>query len=152
VIRRRLFDSYRFDSTSRNEGEDQLIVVHAIKAGCRLGYFDDIHLIYNIHDANSSNSSSSGPLTKQLRVLRLLAEGYEALQERVTLTASERRALQRRLAREYFWHIGYFLLWKNGRQPEALDFFRRGLRHWPWSYWMWKTYFWSQVRTICSPP
>jgi glycosyltransferase involved in cell wall biosynthesis len=145
VIRRGVFASYRFEAASRNEAEDQLIVVEALAADRRLGYFDDVHVIYHVHPDNSS-AAGPGSIEKQVRVFRAMAEGYETLRGRVVLSPMEKRSLDRRLSRAYFWGLGYVLLRQRGREAEALAFLRRGMGLWPSNPRYWKTYFLSWLR------
>lgn len=151
VIRRRVFEGNRFHASLRNEAEDQLFVIRTIKRGHRIGYLDDIHVQYHVHDANSSGSTTAVPdFARQRRLLEPLVQGFEDLWHEVALDASERRALRRRLLREHFWHLGYAVYCANAKYGEALASFRRGLRHWPWSARCWKTYFVTSVRAVLS--
>jgi glycosyltransferase involved in cell wall biosynthesis len=146
VIRRRVFDDYRFEATRRNEAEDQLLVIHALSAGRRMGHFEGVHLIYYVHDANSCAASNVPATARQFRVLRLLAEGYEGLRHQVRLTPAQDRALTRRLSREYFWRLGYHMLQVPGQEAEALGYLWRGLRLWPTNLGLWKTYLVSRLK------
>lgn len=146
VIRRSVFDGHRFESTARNEAEDQLFVIRALKRGVRMGYLNDVHVQYHVHDANSSAPASDQSLDRQLSVYGPLVRGFEALAAQFDWTALERRELKRRLGRGYFWHIGYALLWQGGRQGEALTAFRKGLDFWPWNPTWWKTYLLARLR------
>jgi glycosyltransferase involved in cell wall biosynthesis len=151
VMRSRVFEGRRFDARFRNEAEDQLIVVRLLSAGGRFGYFDKVHVIYNEHAQNSSAAGSDRSLEKQLTIYRAEARGYEELSEQVRLTTAQCRALRRRLAKSYFWILGYNLLWQHGRRREALASFRRGLGYWPWALGCWKTYCLALARTLLDP-
>jgi glycosyltransferase involved in cell wall biosynthesis len=146
VIRRDLFEGRRFQAAYRNEAEDQVVVVRALAAGRRLAYFDNIHVIYHEHEQNSSATGSDRNLEKRLQIFRALVRGFEELRGQVAFGPAEERALRRRLSREYFWHLGYALLWQNGQRREALAMFRRGLRLSPWDLSLWKTYLLARVR------
>ena len=148
LIQRRVFKGYRFDAVTRNEAEDQLIVVYTLARAGRLAYLDNIHIVYHVHDQNSSACGSSFSLDRHVRVLRALAEGYEQLEARLPLSPPQRRALALRLSRVYFWDLGYVLLRQPGRQREALALFRRGLRRYPWYLGYWKTYLWAWLRVV----
>jgi glycosyltransferase involved in cell wall biosynthesis len=151
VIRRRVFADRRFCVRPRHEAEDQLVVVRALAAGHRLAYYDRVHVVYHVHGGNSSAAGSGSSLEKRLRIMEELTRGYEELRGQVRLTPAEGRALGRRLGREYFWNLGYALLWQNGRRGEALAMFRRGLRAWPWDIGCWKTYALARLRTRLAP-
>jgi glycosyltransferase involved in cell wall biosynthesis len=150
VIRRSVFASARFAADFRNEAEDQLFVIRSLKRGHRLGYLNDVHVQYHVHEANSSAASADQSVDRQLAVYRPLVRGFEALAREFEWSPRERRELSQRLARDQFWHIGYAILWKHGRRREALAAYRAGLREWPWSWSCWKTYLAAQVRAMAG--
>jgi GT2 family glycosyltransferase len=145
VLRRRVFDVVRLPL--QRIAEDQIFVVQALKAGFRLGYFDRVHRIYRVHDDSSSAPSSPGTIDKAVAGLHELVAAYEELPRHVHLTAREQKTLRRRLADEWFWTLGYSLLWQNGRRAEALDAFRHGLKLQPLDHRLWKTYAGAIART-----
>jgi glycosyltransferase involved in cell wall biosynthesis len=147
VIRSALFSKRRFEAVSRNEAEDQLLVIKALLNRHRFAFIDNVHVIYRVHAENSSAAAKQRSLDKQIKIHRLLLAGWERLPEEVALRRCERRALQRRLSQLYFWHLGYALLWQNERPTEALTMFWRGLQYWPWSLHCWKTYLLCLMRT-----
>jgi glycosyltransferase involved in cell wall biosynthesis len=147
VIRRSVFAEYRFEAASRNEAEDQIAMTRALSKGHRFAYFDAVHVVYHIHTANSSASASGASLDKRLALYRTLVRGFEDMRATISLEPREQATLQRRLAREHFWHIGYALLWQNGRREEALAAFRQGLRLWPANASFWKTFLVAWLRT-----
>jgi hypothetical protein len=144
VIRAACFDDYRFEAHSRNEAEDQLFVIHALIQNRRLAYIDNIHVIYVVHDGNSS--AVGADLHRQRRVVQGMIEGFERLAAENDLPASLRHAVQRRLSRDWFWLLGYSTLLPLGERAEALRAMRRGLVHWPWDWRCWKTYALSRLR------
>ncbi len=147
VLRSSVFrDGTRFEADQRNEAEDQLFAIRYLAAGYKLGYFDNVHLIYRVHASNSSGSATGSSLDKRVVLIRKMIEGYEALATEVRLNREEQLALRARLSREYFWTLGYALLWQGGRRGEALRMFRRGLSLWPWDWSKWKTYLLAQAR------
>jgi glycosyltransferase involved in cell wall biosynthesis len=150
VFCREVFSQLRFHSKDRNEAEDQVFVVRALKAGYRLAYLNDVHMIYHVHDENSSASCLDASLEKRATIFRCLIRGYEDLRTQVQLTPAESRALNLRLSREYFWHLGYAIYWQHGRRQEALDAFRRGLRLRPWEWRYWKTYLGAMIQNKFS--
>jgi Glycosyl transferase family 2 len=146
VIRVTVFEGIRFQAAYRNEAEDLLIVIRALAAKRRFGYLDNVHVIYHVHEANSSAAGSGGSLEKRLAVYRALVRGFEDIRDQVPLSRRESRALDRSLARVCFWELGYALLWRNGRGEEALSAFRKALRLGPWSLGRWKTYLLAVIR------
>jgi glycosyltransferase involved in cell wall biosynthesis len=133
---------------SSSSAEDQLFTIRALKRGHNFGYIDDVLVQYHVHDTNSSASATvDRSVERQLLTYAPLAHGFEELGQQYSLTRGERRALARRLLREYFWHIGYVVFWTNGRRTDAIASFKRGLQQWPWSLRCWKTYLWARIQT-----
>lgn len=149
VFRRRVFDSLRLPAYA--VGEDQMFVILALKAGFRIGYIDRVHVEYFVHNNNLSAVGTAGSVQKRMQALTTLARAYEELEDRVALSVAERRALRRRLSNDYFWTIGYSLLWQNSRRQEALAMFRKALRLWPWDLRFWKTYLLARAKGLISP-
>jgi glycosyltransferase involved in cell wall biosynthesis len=147
VLRRGIFADYRFAVAHRNEAEDVVLGIRALATGRRLAYLDAVHVTYHLHGENSSAAAQNGSVEKLLRVYRAQVQGFEDMGRQIPLTWRDRRALNRRLSQELFWHLGYALLWQSGRRQEALAAFRRGLRRWPWEPRYWKTYFLALFRS-----
>ncbi len=141
VIHRGVFENYRFPADDRNEAEDQVVVVHALLQGWQFAYLDNVHVIYKIHGENSSGSAKGISLEKQLMIRRKLISGFENMKCRSQLSWHDGLALNRRLADEYFWKLGYAILWRNGYRSDALQMFHRGLALRPWNLFFWKAYF-----------
>ncbi len=152
VARRRLFDEFRFKTQYRNEAEDVLFLIRLVAAGKRLAFFDEVHVIYNMHGEHSSAASAGGrvALEKHLDIFSALVRGFEDLREELRLAPAESRALDRRIARGYFWELGYPLL-RDGRKAEAMAMFRRALRLDPLCIPYWKTYLVSAMRGAAVP-
>ena len=147
VIRRRVFDERVFAAAFRNEAVgDQLFAIRAALAGYGFAYIDDIHVVYRVHEANSSAAGIDMAFEKRLMISLDLARGYEELLADATLAPAQARAVKQRLNREYFWHAGYALLWQHGQRRDALEMFTRGIRVWPWNLACWKTYILALIR------
>jgi glycosyltransferase involved in cell wall biosynthesis len=151
VIRRRMFDHYRFDAALRNEAEDQVVVIWALVKGYRMAYLDHVHVVYRVHDGNSSLASVSTSVEKRRRQQEAAIAGFERLSREVELSPAERRALAQRLGSEYFWQLGYVTHWMNGNRREALKMFRKGIAAWPWDWRCWKTLVVAQARLLIEP-
>lgn len=145
VIRRRLFNRYRF-WTGLNVGEDESLLIRALADGMRIGYFDAVHAIYRVHADNLSGAAVGKDAQRSKRVFGQLVEGLERIQTQVPMTGAARRALARRLAHVRFWDLGYVGYWQGGDARQARACYRRALRSWPWSARMWKTFAASLVR------
>jgi glycosyltransferase involved in cell wall biosynthesis len=144
VIRRRVFERLRFPPF--RVGEDQVLAILALKAGYRFAYFDRVSVIYHVHEENTSASSMKASLEKRLRGVQTLAQAYASLAREASLTPEERLLLRRRLSRDWFWNIGYSLLWQHGRRREALKVLWKGLRLWPTNWRYWKVYLVSRLK------
>ena len=147
VIRNSVFVAQRFHTPYRNEAEDQLFVIRALKHGFRFGYINSVLVQYHVHDANSSAAAVGQTAERQRTLLELLIRGFEDLRTDVALTREENRVLAQRLLKEYFWHLGYAMLLKSVNLSAAKSAFRRGLREWPWSLRCWKTYAIAEARS-----
>ena len=139
VIRATVFDSFRFHTAFYNEAEDQIFPIQAILAGHRLAYYDNVHVVYRIHASNSSAVGDHKALESLVRVHVGLIRGYERLLTESRLSRNERRALKRRLSREYFWNLGYSLYWQRGNADNAIACYRRGIAFNPMNPMQWKT-------------
>jgi glycosyltransferase involved in cell wall biosynthesis len=147
VIRRRVFDGHRFWADYRVV-EDVLFLIRAMLRGVRLAYLTDVHVIYCIHDGNSSGAATGLDPGAVYRIRRESVEGLERIEREATLTPSERRALRRRLAHHYFWDIGYVCFLTNGDTRRALLNFKRGLALAPAEFRMWKTFLATMIRRM----
>jgi glycosyltransferase involved in cell wall biosynthesis len=145
LIRRRFFEKYRFTAKTSYDPEDQLTTIRALVLDHTIAYFDNVHVIYNIHDDNSSGAGAFS-VEKHVRIHKAVTAGYERLSREPGFSASELRALRRRLSREYFWNLGYMMSRQPEARTEALAMLRRGLRTWCWDIGMWKCYVLAHLR------
>ena len=148
LIRREVFEDYRFRASYRNEAADQVSVVAALNRGFTLGYTEDIHGVYHIHTNNASAGCKDAPVEKYLRLRTALIRGFEEAKQEENLTGKNAAAIHKRIAGEYFWNIGYSLFWKRGRNPAAFEYFRKGLKNDPGNLSMWKTYIWAMIQRL----
>jgi glycosyltransferase involved in cell wall biosynthesis len=145
VMKRELFEGRRFNERFR-VCEDELFVIKVLALGARFAYYLEPHVIYQVHTDNSSASAGRPSLDKHVSIYSELTEGIEQLLSELPLKSRDRRMLLKRLAREYFWHLGYVGFWQAGQRRKALDMYRRGLSAWPWHAAAWKTYVLARVR------
>lgn len=149
VIRASVFANRRFDAAARNEGEDLLLTVRALNAGHGFGYFDNVHVLYSVHDSNSSVPvGGKAPVDKRVKTMLLSLQGFEALAPE--LPPAARRATDRMVAHHYFWTVGY-TLWQHDRRDEARAMFRKALRKCPGTIAYWKTYLGVLIRSALTP-
>jgi hypothetical protein len=147
VMKRELLERRKFPEQLRI-GEDQLFAICALADRRRLGYFVEPQVIYHVHAGNSSLAGTSGSAQRSIDGLRPLVSALALISSEFQLTNAERRALNRRLGREYFWHLGYSGYWQAGRRLEALEMFKRGLAAWPWNAVAWKTYLLARLKVV----
>jgi hypothetical protein len=127
--------------------EDQLLAMCVLADRRRFAYFaDDPQVIYYVHDGNWSFAAKENAADKYVDVFGGFVEALERFRRELPLTRREARALRRRLAGEYFWHLGYNGLWQAGRRREAVRAYRRSLHLWPWDIARWKTFLLAQAR------
>lgn len=149
LVRRSLFEAARFEAACRNEAEDQLIVIRALAAGRRFAYYDDVHVVYRIHDFNSSAAALGASAARREKIVRLMIDGYERLLRSTPLSILERAAVRQRIANEYFWGLGYAILWSHNQRAEALAAYKKGIYFYPLSLSFWKTFALASItRTV----
>ena len=133
VIRKELFETHRFEWESRNEAEDQIFAIQMLSQGKTLAYFDNVHVNYHIHSANSSCAGSDQDLDRKERVTKTAIAGFERLIRTGTLNARTTNSLRKRLRDDYFWKLGYAVQ-QNLKMDHlnAIQSMKKGLcRHWP---------------------
>jgi glycosyltransferase involved in cell wall biosynthesis len=146
VIRRRVFDDYRFRTHHRNEAEDVVTVMRILKAGRLLAYMNESLVDYYVHNDNSSAASLVSSAEKRTAVITAQIQGLEDFRRELRLDGVESRDYDRAMSKNYFWTLGYSTLWQSGRRREALAAFRHALLLWPWDLKYWKTYVACLVR------
>lgn len=149
VFRRRVFDRVRLPAF--RVGEDQAFLPLFLTAGFRLAYIDAVHVTYRIHGGHTSSAGGAGSLEKRVRTQEELIRALESVRALCPLSTAEAKALDRRVAREVYWNLGYALLWRHGQRARALAAFRRGLRAQPWNVAFWKTYLLASARAVLRP-
>lgn len=143
VIRRSLFKEISIPAFA--VGEDQLLTIIALLRGHSLGYLDQVHVVYRVHEDNLSSSGERN-LTKAEKNRLSLTNGFEWLLSLKEVTPRVRTAIHWRLGQEYFWNLGYSVFWQGGNRAEALAMFRKGIASWPWDWRFYKTYGLAMLR------
>jgi hypothetical protein len=146
VIRRRVFDGVRFWDDYRVV-EDVLFILRALSGGLRIGYINEVHVVYRVHDDNSSASVSGATAARLVPIFEEEVRGFERVRAEVPLPPSVRSALDQHLGIKYFWRLGS-AYWQIGRPDDALRSFREGLRLARFDWRMWKTYSLCRLRTV----
>ncbi|WP_158971668.1 glycosyltransferase family A protein [Paraglaciecola sp. L3A3] len=130
-------------------GEDRLFIAMALKSGFKLAFIDDIHVLYMVHSENISDTNlSESNISKRIDVMKQLIVSYELTPKYIpNLNAIERKALQERLASDWFWKLGYSLQWQNGLRNDAIKSYMKGIRLTPLNIKFWKTFIKAFVLT-----
>lgn len=130
-------------------GEDRLFILLAIKSGFTFAYLDNVHVLYNVHDGNTSDTASNDErYDKRINAMLKLLECLEATEHYVCLTKAEKKALNRQIANDYFWKLGYSLQWQDKQFKNALASFIYAIKLWPTNIKYWKTLLTSLVKIL----
>jgi glycosyltransferase involved in cell wall biosynthesis len=148
LIRRTVFDAFRFEVRDCHEGEDRIAVLRALANGRHFGFFDRVHVTYHVHERNSSTPSAGHDCRQRKLILDEVVRSRVQLLRELSLSRSERRALRKRIGTDLFWLIGYSICWKHGQAKAALHYYRRGMSYWPWSPACWKSYVVAKLYSV----
>ncbi len=150
IIRARALSKWHEPIVPVRIGEDTLTVVRALAAGVTLAYIDRPLVRYRVHDENTAGSASVLPLDRVVKNTEEYDKGYAFLSQELRSRPEVVRPLRRARGMRWFWTTGYAACWLHGHRREALPFFVLGLRCWPWSAAMWKTYLAARVRMLLN--
>lgn len=140
LSRRKVFKDYRFSVSFRSQATDQVGVIHALKSGFNIAYTTKVHGDYMVHSSNSSAASKTISQEKALQIRTTMVNGFKELKEQCDFSKAELAAIDKRIANEYFWNIGYNIYLKNNQLNLARQFFLKGLKLTPFNVSMWKSY------------
>jgi glycosyltransferase involved in cell wall biosynthesis len=138
LIRASAFCGNSLDTRHRNEVADSLFCIRQILKGATIAYLDNVHVIYRVHDSNSSGAGASAQRLE--RVVGAALRGYEDLLRESDLPIWLAIRLRKLIADIGFWHLGYAVHWENGLRSQALSSFRQALCYWPLDLRKWKTF------------
>ena len=86
-------------------------------------------------------------LEKRRQLYEAVARGFEGIASRHDgLSPAHRKALDKRVSREYFWHLAYEVLLPMRNYRECLALQKKAIRLDPWRLSYWKTYLVCRVR------
>ena len=97
VIRREVFAGRRFWGDYRVV-EDVQFLIRSLVGGARLGYYPDVHVVYRVHDDNSSASASGGTADRLIPIFEEQVRGFERLRVEYDLPGAAGRLLRAQLA------------------------------------------------------
>lgn len=101
-------------------GEDRYFLVAALLKGFRVGYINDVHVIYNVHDNNISDTNlRKNDVEKAVLVQNELCRALGGI-KRLTKIKPILTEVDHQVANIRFWLIGYNYYWRNGFVGKAL--------------------------------
>lgn len=145
VVRRKVFSDLCLPPF--RVGEDQAFAIAALKRGFKLSFLAMVHVRYRAHSGGVSNAVG-GDRSKDIEVAREFIRAFEWLEKNAGLSGLERRALNRRLAHECFWNLGYNYQ-RSAKFAEARSVYRVAIARDPFRLQFWKTYLLSYVKSAC---
>ncbi len=150
LSKKEVFKDYRFRSAYRNEGADQISVIRALKSGFKIAYIDKIHGEYAVHNNNASAGCKGAPLEKYIRLRHALIRGFREAECELDLNLREVKAINKTIADNYFWQLGYNLCYPNMRIKEAFHYFHKGIFYQPLNWRFWKSYLACFIRSTIT--
>lgn len=122
-------------------GEDRIFILQLLKAGYVAAFMDKITVNYMVHENNSSDTNiNEEDFSKRIDAMNNLLNSYKATFSLVNLEFSEKKALKKRLAEDYFWKLGYSLELQAGLKNAALSSMWQGIKYHPLKLKYWKTF------------
>lgn len=147
LIRSRVFADTRLDNEFRNEAEDSVFLIKHILAGGTMCLIDNVHVIYQTHDAHSSTAGTKDH-EKGARVIKAVINGYQKLGKTHKLRFIEKLRFRRMLSKIVFWQFGYSTLWANKKKSAAIVAMWQGIKLWPVDPTYWKTFVLAELKSI----
>jgi len=138
LLRTQVFDKITLREIKT--GEDFLFTLELITNKFRLAASKKIHLLYNIHDQNISNSNKSNDISQQEKNCIQESLIYKDLIPKyLPHTHSIRNASEIALAKLYVWHLGNSIYRQNGMRYKAISTILKGITLHPTHAPYWKT-------------
>ncbi len=152
MFRREVFDRCRFPDA--RIGEDYALAVRYLATGQRQGYLDNVHVLYRIHDEQTSTAAGDRiALEKRIARQQAYAAVIGEMLKLPELKPEHRRKLRERYADEIFWKLGYHLQWCHGYTAQAMKSMRRAVLASAGNVRLWRSYsrFWFLRLTGQAP-
>jgi len=127
LIRKRVFEHVSIPPF--RVGEDRLLILMVLKQNFGMFFKDKVTVLYNVHDGNTSDTASGDErFERRIVAMERLLSCYEGTSDYVCLNPSEQANLNRRLADDYFWKLGYSLYWAAGNKKRARECYLKALK------------------------
>jgi glycosyltransferase involved in cell wall biosynthesis len=147
VIRRRVFDVNKIPN--HRIGEDRLFVLIALKLGYKIAFIDKTTASYNIHDSNICDANhESKDFEKRFNVVEMLVNSYVDTPNHVALNKIEMATLDKRIANEYFWSLGYSLQVSNKYYGKGLVSMLKGIKYAPYNFNFYKSFIGACLKSL----
>lgn len=144
VIRAGVFEQCRLNPLYRI-GEDQILVIEALKFGYRFAFLKSVHVIYRMHQDNLSSANIVKCFEERLEIYLNFIEAISSLRQQLNL--KELFFLHQRISSIYFWNIAY-RLYEFGDLRRSNFYLRRALSYFPLSFSYWKYFFLINLRNV----
>lgn len=116
----------------------------------KFAYYDNIHVIYHLHDSQSSAASSNKVTHKKKeKVILANIRGLEELLSEYSGNPLARKCFQKTLSNCYFWQLGYSTYLEAGSRSKMLSAFKKGIFYAPLDISLWKTFLLHTFLTRC---
>ncbi|APD86967.1 hypothetical protein BM527_13215 [Alteromonas sp. Mex14] len=147
IIKKDVFNLLKI--SSHRIGEDRMFITAAIKKGFKLAYVNEVTVRYYIHDSNISDTHPTADVEKRVsKNLQLVASYIDTAKTITNLTREERLILNKKIADELFWGIGYSIYWNNSFRTEAFNYFFKALGYYKNDPTYYKTLFVCSIKWL----
>ena len=137
VIKREVFLKCKLNS-KYHVGEDQILVVEALKSDFKFAFLKDVYVIYRMHEDNISCANLAKDFENKVETYIHFIEALLSLKP--ILGFRERFYLFQRVSSIYFWNI-FYGFYELGAYDQAFPFLKKALKYQPWSRVYWKYLF-----------
>ncbi|MFC4700147.1 glycosyltransferase family 2 protein [Glaciecola siphonariae] len=149
VLRKTVLDKHLIPNF--RVGEDRLFIIMALKSGFNMGFIDQIHVRYYVHDANISDTNKdSDNYERRIEALERLMTAKNALVDLVDLNKRELKVYKHQVSKELFWELGYALYQASGDYRRAMSTYAKAIKLKPFTPSYYKTYVVSCIKRIFS--
>ena len=144
VFKSEVFDANKIPPF--NVAEDLVFIIRLLAQGFKFAYYNNIHLLYQVHNQNTSI-----PAPENIKIQKLIRhweqhfDAFLSLQKENVLTPELMKLLKKSVAKKMFWEFSYNMILEN--DPEnAFRFFRKAIGLDPLNLSFRKTYLMSKLK------
>jgi glycosyltransferase involved in cell wall biosynthesis len=141
IFKRSIFNKIKFKEYILGV-DDGLFNIEAVFNKKIIGYINNIHVKYKIHDTNISSSDQyNKSINKKILINFELEKTWKYIINNLILTHKQRSIIKKQLAELYFWQFGYNCYLKLNDYKKTKEYFLKGLKLNPLNLRYLKTYF-----------